>query len=450
MDGGLTMSRGERERAYVVRQAVEKRVGQREAAERLGVCVRQFKRLVRRWKAEGDAGLVSRLRGRRSPNRLDEAVRERIGELLSEKYVGFGPTLAAEKLEELDELKVSAETVRRVQIELGLWKAKKRRARRVFQPRERRGRFGELIQIDGSPHDWFEGRAGRCTLIVFIDDATSRLTGLRFVVSETTRAYLETLRAHVLEHGRPGALYSDRHGIFRVNAREAVGGDGLTEFTRVTERLGIETIQARTPQAKGRVERANQTLQDRLVKELRLRAISSMEAANRFAPVFVADWNARFAVAPREVASAHRPWTDTPEALDQALARREERRLSKALTFRCAATMYCVRIAGPGTALRGATVTLRHFLDGTMTVHYKNRLLQVTPYRTHAAIAPAEDAKTLPARLDAILAAALPPTGVDNARPLRRLIGERACERYPPPRTIPNGDIPTLDKQGTF
>ena len=132
------------------------------------------------------------------------------------------------------------------------------------------------------------------------------------------------------------------------------------------------------------------------------------------------------------------------------LARREERRLSKALTFRCVGTMYCVRTTGPGTGLRGATVTLRHFLDGTMTVHYKNRLLQVTPFRTHAVAAPAEDGKTLPARLDAILAASLPPTGVDNARPLRRLIGERASERYPPPPTMPKGDIPTLDKQGTF
>jgi len=444
------MSRVERERAYVVRQAVEKRLGQRQAAERLGLCVRQFKRLVRRWKAEGDAGLVSRQRGRRSPNRLDEAVRERIGALLAGKYAGFGPTLAAEKLEELDGLAVSAETVRRLQIERGLWKAKKRRAKRVFQPRERRGRFGELIQIDGSPHDWFEGRAGKCALIVFIDDATSRLTGLRFVAAETTRAYLETLREHVLEHGRPLALYSDRHGIFRVNAREAAGGDGLTEFTRVTQRLEIEAIQARTPQAKGRVERANQTLQDRLVKELRLRDISSMEEANRFAPAFMADWNARFVVPPREAANAHRPWTRTPGALEEVLARREERRLSKALTFRCAGTMYCVRTTGPGTALRGATVTLRHFLDGTMTVHYKNRLLQVTPFRTHAVAAPAEDGKTLPARLDAILAASLPPTGVDNARPLRRLIGERASERYPPPPTMPKGDIPTLDKQGTF
>ena len=169
---------------------------------------------------------------------------------------------------------------------------------------ERRPRFGELIQIDASPHDWFEGRGPRCALIVFVDDATGRLTALRFVAAETTRGYLEALRAHVLAHGVPLAFYSDRHGIFRVNAKDAGSGDGKTEFGRVCERLGIEPIHALTPQAKGRVERANQTLQDRLVKEMRLRGICSMEAANGFAPAFVETHNKRFAVPPRDPASA--------------------------------------------------------------------------------------------------------------------------------------------------
>src|ERR1019366_1943890 len=187
-----------------------------------------------------------------------------------EQYHDFGPTLAGEKLLDLDGIKVSRETIRQLQISSGLWKPKSRRVRRVFRLRERRPRFGELIQIDGSPHDWFEGRGPRCTLIVFIDEATSRLMSLQFSPTETTNSYLEALRAHVLSHGRPLALYSDRHGIFRVNAKEAVSGDGLTEFGRVVERLGIASIQASTPQAKGRVERSNQTLQDRLVKEMRL------------------------------------------------------------------------------------------------------------------------------------------------------------------------------------
>ena len=182
--------------------------------------------------------------------------------LLKEKYEDFGPTLAAEKLLELEGIAVSRETVRQLQIGEKLWKPKRRRVRRVFQTRERRPRFGELIQIDGSPHAWFEDRGPRCTLIVFIDDATSRLTALRFVPAETTRAYLETLRDHVLAHDCPLAFYSDRHGIFRVNAKDAQSGDGKTAFGRMCDRLKIEPIQALTPQAKGRVERANQTLQD--------------------------------------------------------------------------------------------------------------------------------------------------------------------------------------------
>ncbi len=403
--GVLGMSVAERERSHLVRQVVEHRLGQREAAERLGIGVRQFKRLVHAWRGEGDAGLVSRQRGRPAHNRLTAEHRSRIAALLREHYADFGPTLAAEKLLEREGIRVSRETIRQMQVGLGLWKPKARRARRVFQLRERRPRFGELIQIDGSPHDWFEGRAPRCTLIVFIDDATGRLTALRFVAVESTRAYLETLREQVLEHGRPLAFYSDRHGIFRVNAKDAQGGDGKTEFGRVAERLGITPIHALTPQAKGRVERANQTLQDRLVKELRLEGISSMAAANRFLPSFMAWWNERFAVAARDAASAHRPWTGTPAALDDVLARREERVLSKALTFSAAGTKYCVRTSGPGTALRGAKVTLYHFVAGGMAVHYKDRVLAVTAYGSYAVPEPAEDEKTIDARVEAIVAA---------------------------------------------
>lgn len=401
---GIWMSDAERERGYLVRQTMEGRLGQREASERLGIGVRQFKRLVRDWKQHGDAGVVSRHRGRPSNNRLSDAVRARIVALLTDKYPDFGPTLAAEKLLELDGITVSAETIRQMQVQLGLWKAKTRRARRVFQVRERRGRFGELIQIDGSPHEWFEKRAPRCTLIVFIDDATSRLTALRFAPAETTQAYLETLRGHVLEHGRPLAFYSDRHGIFRVNAKDAKSGDGKTEFGRVADRLQIVPIHALTPQAKGRVERANQTLQDRLVKEMRLRGIGSMGAANAFAPAFIALWNEKFAVSPSQPTDAHRPWTKTALELDDALARREERVLSKTLTFRAGGTMYCVRTDGPGTALRGAKVTLHHLRGGGMSVHYKDRILPVTAYGSYPVPDPAEDEKTIDVRLDAIVA----------------------------------------------
>ncbi len=402
--GLLMMSAGERERVAVVREMADRRLSRKAGAERLGISVRQAKRVLRSWRDAGDAGLVSRQRGRVSPGRLKDEALVRILSLLEGAYRGFGPTLAAEKLGERDAIKVSRETIRRLQIEHGLWRPRQRRGGKAHPLRERRARFGELIQIDGSPHDWFEGRGPRCSLIVFIDDATGRLTDLRFAPTETTRVYLEALRAHVLAHGRPLALYSDRHGIFRVNAKDAAGGDGRTEFGRVAERLGIELICATTPQAKGRVERANQTLQDRLVKEMRLEGISSMEEAQAFAPSFMDMWNARFAVQPRDPAPAHRPWAQDVNALDDVLARREDRVLSKTLTFRCGGTLYCVKTTGPGTALRGARVSLLHYLDGTMQVRYKDRTLAFTALHATPKPVKVEDEKTLNARVDAIIA----------------------------------------------
>jgi transposase len=399
------MSGEERDRAFLVLQAIEGRLSQREASERLGIGVRQFKRLVRNWRSGGDAGLVSRQRGRPSHRRMAGDLRERICALLKEKYADFGATLAAEKLAELDRIKISIETVRRLQIELGLWRPKKRRARRVFQLRERRPRFGELIQIDGSPHAWFEGRGPRCALIVFIDDATSRLTALHFAPVESGAAYLAALRDHVLAHGVPLAFYSDRHGIFRVNAKDAQGGDGKTEFGRVAERLEIALINALTPQAKGRVERANQTLQDRLIKEMRLSNINSVDQAKDFLPGFMARYNDRFAVPPRDEAPAHRPWTKTADDLDLALASREERVLSKSLTFGYGGTKYCVKTQGPGTSMRGGKVVVHRFADGRLRFSYKERVLSCTAYATYAVPERAEDEKTLDLRVDAIVAA---------------------------------------------
>jgi transposase len=406
MAGGfLEMSLDERERSHLVRACVEARMGQREASERLGIGVRQFKRLVRAWKQDGDAGLVSRQRGRPSNRRLNDVRRADVEALLKDRYAGFGATLASEKLLGLDGIEVSVETVRQMQISLGLWKPKARRAKRVFQLRERRPRFGELIQIDGSPHHWFEGRGPRCTLIVFIDDATGRLTALRFAPVESGQAYLAALRDHVLAHGCPLAFSSDRHGIFRVNAKDAQSGDGKTEFGRVVERLEIGLINALTPQAKGRVERANQTLQDRLVKEMRLRNICSITAAQAYLPEFILEWNKKFAVPPRDETPAHRPWTKTAEELDRALACQEERVLTKALTFSYGGTKYCVKTQGPGTAMRGAKIAVHRFIDGRLRFSYKDRVLSCTAYGSYAVPDPAEDEKTLDARVDAIAAA---------------------------------------------
>lgn len=402
----LGMSAAERDRSHVVRRVLAGELKQVRAGELLGITPRQVGRLVAAFRARGDRGLVSGKRGKASNNRRDEAERGRIVAALKDRYADFGPTLAAEKLVEHEGIAVSRESVRQLQIAHGLWRPKARRSKRVYQVRERRGRFGELIQIDGSHHDWFEGRAPKCALLVFIDDATGRLTGLRFAPSETAHGYLELLGAHVLAHGLPLALYSDRHGIFRVNAKDVETGDGKTAFNRVTDRLGIEQICASTPQAKGRVERANQTLQDRLVRELRLAGISDMAAAQAFLPDFMARFNAKFAVCPRLADDAHRPWDKDVAALDAALAAHDERTLSKALTFNTGGAKYCVNTGlTAGIALRGSKVTVRHYLDGRMDVLFKDRLLAVTRIRGLPRGSDVADDKTLDARVDALIAA---------------------------------------------
>jgi hypothetical protein len=402
----LEMSSKERERAHVIRQVSERRLRQARGAELLGIGVRQVKRLVWTWRRRGDRGLVSGRRGKPSNNRLSSETTAAMERALRERYTDFGPTFAAEKLAEHEGIGVSAETVRQAQIRLGLWQPKQRRKKRVFQVRARRSRFGELIQIDGSMHDWLEGRGPRMTLIVFIDDATGRLTALRFAVAETTRAYVATLREHVLAHGVPLAFYSDRHGIFRVNAKELGTGDGLTAFNRVTERLGIEQICATTPQAKGRVERANQTLQDRLIKEMRLAGIPDMAAAQAFLPTFMARHNALFAVQPNSPEDAHKPWEKDPAVLDAALAEHEPRTLSKALTFSAGGAIHCIRTQDAGIALRGAKVVVRRYLDGHMDVVFKDRVLPYTTVRRLPRASEIEDDKTVDARLDEISARA--------------------------------------------
>jgi hypothetical protein len=391
-------------RLKVIEAVTDKRLTQTAAGGQLGITERQVKRLVAAYRAEGAAGLVSRRIGQPSNRRLQEALREAIRALLVERYPDFGPTLAQEQLHELHQIEVSIETVRQLQVELGLWQPKRRQGGRAFQRRERRGRFGELIQIDGSPHDGFEGRGPRCTLIVFIDDATGRLLPLWFAPSETTAVYLRVLRRHLEQYGRPVARYSDRHSLFRINPVEPANGATTTPFGRALEGLEIEAIHARTPPAKGRVERANQTLQDRLVKALRLRGLSDLDSANAYLPAFMADFNPRFAVAPSSAQDAHRPLLHSPRALDLLLSEQEARTLSKNLTVPYRNIAYQIRHAGSGYRLRGAKVTVCALADGEVALLREGRELPYTTYRKGERPPPVEDEKTLNARVDAALA----------------------------------------------
>ena len=334
--------------------------------------------------------------------------------LIRERYVDFGPTLAHEKLVEAHGFGVSVETVRQWMIEAELWRVKPRRVMRVHQRRPRRACLGELVQADGSDHAWFEDRGSRCALIVFVDDATSRLLALRFVPSESTGAYMRTLRGHFKAHGRPVALYTDRHGIFRVNQGE--GGGGPAQFTRALRTLDIEPIHAHSPQAKGRVERANGTLQDRLVKELRLRGIDDIETANAFLPTFMADYNARFAVEPASALDAHRPVLHSEAELDLIFSLHATRKISKNLTFQYARREYQPAVPTPAYGLRGATVTVCEGFDGTVTVLRGGRAL---PHRVLA-----QGASTRAAASQAVRGPSLEPHG-----PTGRGRGRRAGRR---------------------
>ena len=364
------MSDGELARLEVLRDLDHRRLTTAAAAELLGLERRQIFRLLRAYRAEGPAGLISQRRGRPSNRCKPEALRTKVLALIRERYWDFGPTLAAEKLGELHGIALGRETVRKWMIADGLWLDRKQRLKRVHQPRHRRECAGELVQIDGCEHWWFEDRGPQCTLLVFVDDATSRLMHLQFVESESTFAYFHATRAYLEAWGKPVAFYSDKHGVFRVNHEGAIGGDGMTQFGRALDALNIDIICANSSQAKGRVERAHKTLQDRLVKELRLAGASALAAGNALLPAFMADYNMRFAKPPANAKDLHRPLR-TGDDLADAFAWKEERTLSHALTLQYDKVIFILEPSDPAKAAIGKRVTVVDHPDGRLSIRYK-------------------------------------------------------------------------------
>ncbi|MDP1719527.1 MAG: ISNCY family transposase, partial [Candidatus Nanopelagicaceae bacterium] len=292
----IAMSTKEANRISVLEKLKTKHLKQGKAARILGISVRQVRRLLVRYRSSGASGITHQLRGVPSNNKADPGVLDGAITAVKDRYHDFSVTLAHEKLTALHAFPYSRETLRAAMVTVGLWHPKRSSSPVIHEMRERRASEGELVQADGSPHAWFEDRGPRCTLLVYIDDATSKLLHLEFVTSETTHAYFGATRRYLEHHGKPLALYVDRHGVFRVNTTRALtarveDSNGKTQFGRAMEELGIELIFANSPQAKGRVEKANQTLQDRLVKELRLEGINTMEKGNQFLPAFMESFN---------------------------------------------------------------------------------------------------------------------------------------------------------------
>lgn len=346
MKENVQMSIKEAQRLSVMCQVDKKILTLEQAGQEIGLSLRQIKRVRKRYLSQGVQGLISLKRGKVSNRKIDEDVRNKVLELLRTRYIDFGPTLASEKLNSQHGIKISAETLRKWLIDEGTWKPKRKKEKKVYQRRARRERFGEMIQGDGSPHDWFEGRAEKCTLLQFVDDATGKTTVARFVPTEGTDEYLKLLEEHLKKYGRPLSLYTDKHSTFRVNKEEIKKGVGITHFGHVVKELGIELICAHSPQAKGRIERKNGVYQDRLVKEMRLRGICSIEEANNFLPQLLEEMNQRFGKEPACPEDAHRPLREQDD-LKRIFARKDQRKLSKDLTFQHHGTLYLVQTKHP-------------------------------------------------------------------------------------------------------
>ena len=439
MDNLLQMSAKELNRLEVMQKLSEKRMSQKEAGRMLNLSTRQIKRLLRAYRQKGATGLVSKHRGRKSNHCLGEAVKKQALNLLKTKYKGFGPTLAHEKLVEKDKLQLSDESVRKLMIEEGLWKPRKAKKVVAHQLCERRACFGELVQIDGSPHDWFEGRAEPCVLLVFIDDATGKLVQLRFTERESFFSYAQAAEDYFRRCGKPVAFYSDKLGVFRVNQPSAGSSDALTQFGRAMQELDIQIICANTPQAKGRVERVIQTLQDRLPKEIRLRGISSMADGNTYLPELMDDLNRRFAVDARSDVDVHRPLT-AKDDLTRILTWQETRTLSKNLTLQFEKVVYQIQTERPTYALRQAHVTVCLNAHNEVTILYHGKPLPYTIYHRQAKQAEVVSAKNL----SSLLKEKRPPTIPAPDHPWRKGFATPLSKKRRPVPAPRGGDRSTL------
>ena len=388
--GWVLMSEREMNRIEVLSGIDEGRLSVNAAAALLGLSPRQVHRLMRTFRDDGAAAIRHKARGRRSNNRIRDGVRDMAVALVRENYADFGPTLAAEMLAGRHGLKVSRETLRKWMSAAGLWLSKAQR-RQFHQPRRRREAFGELIQIDGSDHRWFEDRGPPCTLLVFIDDATSALMQLLFVPSESAAWYFEALELYLRAHGRPVAFYSDKHSVFRVSKQDARSGHGMTQFGRALSELNIEILCANSSQAKGRVERVNRTLQDRLVKDLRLARICGIAAGNAFLSGFTERFNRQFAKSPARPDDLHRPLNVEPDRLRDILCWRDERHVGQQLSFSYERHKIMLEVNDLTRGLAGKYVDTYVFPDGRFQVRWKGVALPYTVFDkdqrvSHAAI----------------------------------------------------------------
>ena len=369
------MTTKEADRFHYMKLILNKSLSQKNAAIALGCSDRHVRRLLKKYKQKGEEGLISQRRGNPSNNRIRLSLQKQVIDLINYHYSDFGPTLATEKLRKSHGIYLSIETIRNLMIREGIWKPKTKKRLYVHQRRPRRSRIGELIQTDGSPHRWFEDRGPACCLLIFVDDATSRIMFARFYPSENTMSYIDSTKTYLGLYGRPTAFYTDKHSVFRVTRKNLEEGRNITQYTRGLKRLGIDLICANSPQAKGRVERSFRVLQDRLVKEMRLNNISGIDEGNAYLPEFIEEYNERFSKAPYSKEDAHRRVLKSHN-LERIFAQEEKRTLSKNLTFQYENSLYQIKIKDPGYRLRGAKVTVVKEKPEEIKIEYEGKRLK--------------------------------------------------------------------------
>ncbi|HTP05074.1 MAG TPA: ISNCY family transposase [Nitrospirota bacterium] len=372
--GTITMSMKEAKLLHVVRQALEKRITQAEAAGVIGLSLRQVQRVVRRVKREGDEGICHRARGKEPNNRIPEKVKDKVLKLCRGIYYELGPTHAGEKLLEKDQVKVSVETLRTWFIEEGLpYRQRKKRPHRQW--RERKSCRGEMVQLDGSHHDWFEGRGPVCVLMAYVDDATGAVFA-RFSAYEGTLPAMDSFKSYIRRYGVPQSVYLDRHSTYKSTEHYQTIEDQLedrqllSQFERSLRELGVKVIHAYSPQAKGRVERLFGTFQDRVIKEMRLAGVKNREEGNRFLKAYLPTYNRRFGVMPAKEADLHRPFKDRKE-LDRILSIRNTRALRNDFTVAHNKKLYQIK-----DNIRTKTVLVEERTDGSMRIVHNGQRLR--------------------------------------------------------------------------
>jgi transposase len=381
----------ELKRLHVIHKVMEGQITQAEAASITGLSDRQIRRIVKRIREGGDNGIVHKSRDRASNRQKPQKFKDRLIELYRQKYMGFGPTLAAEKLSEHERIDINDETLRLWLIEAGLWE-KKRKHKTHRQWRPRKEHCGEMVQMDGSRHKWFEDRGAECVLMAYIDDTTNKVY-FRFYEYEGTIPAMDSFLRYIRRYGIPMSIYFDRHTTYKSTAEPTIeeeinGEEPLSEFGRALKELGVEIIHAYSPQAKGRIERLFGTLQDRLVKEFRLRGISTIQDANKFLDShYLREFNRKFSIKASNKGNLHRP---IPEGTDlkKILCIRTERTVRNDFTISHNGKLYQI-----AEAVTSKKITVEEHIDGTTKIIHNGKTVKFHMIQQRPEIKPKEQKK---------------------------------------------------------